>query len=56
MPEEWRTGLISPIFRKGDTLNCCNYRGITLLNVAYAEEILGKYQCGFCTDNVLFRY
>jgi hypothetical protein len=53
--QSWNTGIICPILKKR------NYKGITLLNVAYrilssllsgllamvTEKIIGEYHCGF---------
>jgi hypothetical protein len=62
MPEEWSNAIISSIHKKGNLLDCNNYRGIALMSVAYkimaaiiekkkyAEKIMGHYQCGFTAN------
>ena len=61
MPDDWKIGLIVPLFKKGNKMKHENYRGIMLLNVTYkilssvilerlkeySEEILGECQCSF---------
>jgi hypothetical protein len=61
IPGEWRNCIITPTFKKGDKMEYSNYRGISVLNVAYKilsnilctrlkpymENTIGKYQCGF---------
>lgn len=33
VPSDWQIGIIVPIYKKGDSRNCQNYRGITLGSV-----------------------
>ena len=61
IPTDWEVGVILPIYKKGDSRDCANYRGITLLSVVAKlyEDILNKRlkdiletqldeaQCGF---------
>lgn len=61
IPIAWSTSVLYPVFKKGDTMCCTNYRGISLLNTSYKvlsnallnklkpyiKEIIGDYQAGF---------
>jgi hypothetical protein len=61
MPEEWSIAVLCPIHKKGNKLDCENYRGIALICVVYklmsaivakkltdyTEQILEEYQNGF---------
>jgi hypothetical protein len=61
MPDEWKTGIITVLHKKGDACVCENYRGLSLLNTAYKifsrilfvrieeaiNSICGEYQAGF---------
>uniref|UniRef100_A0A8C9VLN8 Reverse transcriptase domain-containing protein n=1 Tax=Scleropages formosus TaxID=113540 RepID=A0A8C9VLN8_SCLFO len=61
LPLDWQTGVVVPLFKKGDRRLCSNYRGITLLSLpgkVYArvlerrirpivEPRIQEEQCGF---------
>lgn len=61
IPEAWRISIICPVHKKGDIMECENYRRISLLNTSYKllsnilltrinpyiKEIIGEYQAGF---------
>uniref|UniRef100_A0A1B6JZB3 Uncharacterized protein n=2 Tax=Homalodisca liturata TaxID=320908 RepID=A0A1B6JZB3_9HEMI len=40
IPEDWKMGIIVPIFKKGNKQKCENYRGITLL--CHTQKIYEK--------------
>ena len=62
VPKEWQTGVVVPLFKKGDQRVCANYRGIILLSLPgkvyskvlerrvrpIVEPQIEEEQCGFC--------
>jgi len=40
VPGEWQTGVVVPIFKKGDRRVCSNYRGITMLSLPRRLRLL----------------
>ena len=61
MPDDWNLSVLCPILKKGDPTICANYRGISLISIAYkvlssvlcerlkplTKTLIGPYQCGF---------
>ena len=61
MPIEWSLSLLCPVLKKCDATICSNYRGISLLTIAYrilsnvlcerlkpfVNKPIGSHQCGF---------
>lgn len=35
LPDKWEKAIIILLYKKGDKMNCNNYRGISLLNTVY---------------------
>ena len=35
LPEEWKSGVICPVYKKGNKLSCKNYRPIALMDTGY---------------------
>ena len=61
IPKDWEVAIIIPIYKKGDSRECENHRGISLLSVPgkiysriltqriteFMEDQLEEAQCGF---------
>lgn len=55
-PEEWKTGIVTPIYKKGDEKRASNYRGITLMDSGYkiyAEVLRRRLESELETKNIL---
>uniref|UniRef100_A0A8D9ELZ3 Craniofacial development protein 2 n=1 Tax=Cacopsylla melanoneura TaxID=428564 RepID=A0A8D9ELZ3_9HEMI len=64
IPSEWNEAVVIPLHKKGDKLQCTNYRGISLLNTTYKilsklilnrlnlreVELIGDHQAGFVKE------
>ena len=46
IPQEWETGMVINIHKKGTKSKCKNYRGITLLPTAY--KFVSKFIIPYC--------
>lgn len=56
LPEEWRNGLVVPVYKKGEANLPENYRGITLMDTGYkiyAELLKNKLEDALETNHLL---
>jgi len=53
MPNDWKCGLLVKLPKKGDTTNCDNWRGITLLSVP--SKVLTRVLLSRIKEQVNFR-
>ena len=62
MPTDWNLSALCSVLKKGDSTICANYRGISLLPIAYKVltsilceslkfHVIGPYLCGFRPGN-----
>lgn len=68
--KEWKIVIICLLFKKGDPMDCHNYREITLLNVrykilsslilnkikSYTEGIIGNYPTDFRSEKLTIEH
>ncbi|XP_035914676.1 uncharacterized protein LOC118513232 [Anopheles stephensi] len=66
--DQWKLGVIHPVYKKGDRLECSSYRAISVLNAAnkilsqilflrlapLATDFVGSNQAGFVGDKSFF--
>jgi hypothetical protein len=45
LPESWNEEVLCPLYKKGDKIDCRNYRCICLLNVAYKAFVKVLHSC-----------
>jgi hypothetical protein len=46
VPNDWRSGVVIPLHKKGDKMNLDNYRGITLM------DVVGKVFSGIVRNRI----
>jgi hypothetical protein len=56
LPRSWTEGVFCPVYKKGDKLDCKNYRGICLLNVTYKVFAKIVYDRLLLNDKMFTQY